>query len=326
MAAASALPKSEPELTFARSKAQVPRLQRLAALPEEPGQASGAQLLSGGTGGLGLLTGRWLGEAGASSLVLAARGGKVAAADAAKLKKLSECAVRVVKCDAAELTDTRRMLAASHLAARGSRARGTRRACCPTGCCTRRRRRPSSASLRPRRLAAGACRRRAPRRRSRRWSSSRRSPPSSAAPARATTRPPTAASTRERDAARPPARPRRRCSGARGRTSAWRRRGRSTRGSRRWALALSRLRRAVTPSRLRWRWAGRRANHVHCQWGKFLGGMKEVPAALSGFAPARKAGAAVAKKASAPAKPSRSTSSSTHSQRRPAARSTPTRR
>merc|ERR1712086_420442 len=37
------------------------------------------------------------------------------------------------------------------------------------------------------------------------------------------------------------------------------------------------------------------------KWGKFLGGMKEVPTALSGFAPARKAGAAVAKKASAPA-------------------------
>ena len=90
MAVASALPKSEPELTFARTKAQVPRLQRLAALPEEPEQASGAQLLSGGTGGLGLLTGRWLGETGAASLVLAARGGKVAAADAAKLKKLSE--------------------------------------------------------------------------------------------------------------------------------------------------------------------------------------------------------------------------------------------
>ena len=113
MAVASALPKSEPELTFARTKAQVPRLQRLAALPEEPEQASGAQqLLSGGTGGLGLLTGRWLGETGAASLVLAARGGKVAAADAAKLKKLPECVVRVVRCDAAERTDTRCVLAA----------------------------------------------------------------------------------------------------------------------------------------------------------------------------------------------------------------------
>ena len=62
-------------------------------------------VFAGGTGGLGLLTGKWLGEIGAASLVLAARGGKVAAADAAKLKKLSKCAVRVVKCDAAELTE-----------------------------------------------------------------------------------------------------------------------------------------------------------------------------------------------------------------------------
>ena len=77
-----------------------------------PTPPRGAHLLSGGTGGLGLVTGRWLGESGASSVVLAARGGKVAPADGEKLKKIAECSFSVVKCDAAELADTARMVGA----------------------------------------------------------------------------------------------------------------------------------------------------------------------------------------------------------------------
>ncbi|EOD38765.1 hypothetical protein EMIHUDRAFT_224172 [Emiliania huxleyi CCMP1516] len=77
-----------------------------------PTPPRGAHLLSGGTGGLGLVTGKWLGESGVSSVVLAARGGKVAPADGEKLKKIAKCGFSVVKCDAAELTDTARMVGA----------------------------------------------------------------------------------------------------------------------------------------------------------------------------------------------------------------------
>ena len=107
-----------------------------------PTPPRGAHLLSGGTGGLGLVTGRWLGESGASSVVLAARGGKVAPADGEKLKKIAECSFSVVKCDAAELTDTAAWSAPSWPRAARWRACGTRRACCRTGCCARRTRRP----------------------------------------------------------------------------------------------------------------------------------------------------------------------------------------
>jgi len=78
----------------------------------------GTHLLSGGTGGLGLVTGKWLGTSGAASVVLAARGGKVAVADGDKLKKIVACDFRVVKCDAAEPADTRSMLCA--IISRGS--------------------------------------------------------------------------------------------------------------------------------------------------------------------------------------------------------------
>ena len=87
-----------------------------------PTPPRGAHLLSGGTGGLGLVTGKWLGEGGASSVVLAARGGKVAPADGEKLRKIAECSFSVVKCDAAELTDTARMVGA--VLAKGSTLAG----------------------------------------------------------------------------------------------------------------------------------------------------------------------------------------------------------
>ena len=68
----------------------------------------GRHLLSGGTGGLGLVTGRWLGERGAASVVLAARGGRVATVEGERLKKLARCDFSVAKCDAAEPADTAR--------------------------------------------------------------------------------------------------------------------------------------------------------------------------------------------------------------------------
>ena len=68
-------------------------------------------LLSGGTGGLGLLTGRWLAAGGASTVVLAARGGAVSEADGARLRKARpQCSVCVARADAAELADIRRLV------------------------------------------------------------------------------------------------------------------------------------------------------------------------------------------------------------------------
>ena len=56
-----------------------------------------AHLLSGGTGGLGLVTGRWLGERGAASVVLAARGGSVAPAGRRpSSRQSSACSVAAV--------------------------------------------------------------------------------------------------------------------------------------------------------------------------------------------------------------------------------------
>jgi acyl transferase domain-containing protein/acyl carrier protein len=66
-------------------------------------------MITGGTGGLGLLTGRWLGESGAESVVLVARVGMVSAADGSKLARLGKCAIRVTRCDAADALDVRRL-------------------------------------------------------------------------------------------------------------------------------------------------------------------------------------------------------------------------
>eukprot|EP00315_Gephyrocapsa_oceanica_P039024 CAMPEP_0185456222 /NCGR_PEP_ID=MMETSP1365-20130426/77012_1 /TAXON_ID=38817 /ORGANISM="Gephyrocapsa oceanica, Strain RCC1303" /LENGTH=142 /DNA_ID=CAMNT_0028062633 /DNA_START=8 /DNA_END=433 /DNA_ORIENTATION=- len=73
-----------------------------------PTPPRGAHLLSGGTGGLGLVTGKWLGESGVSSVVLAARGGRArlrGGTSGKKLKELGRCSFSVAKCDVAEHAD-----------------------------------------------------------------------------------------------------------------------------------------------------------------------------------------------------------------------------
>jgi len=79
------------------------------------GEASaGGQLLTGGTGGLGLLTARWLAESrGAPALVLASRSGALARGGAAEWALLgaSGAAVRIARCDAADPAAVRRLLA-----------------------------------------------------------------------------------------------------------------------------------------------------------------------------------------------------------------------
>ena len=81
------------------------------------GEASaGGQLLTGGTGGLGLLTARWLASSrGAPALVLASRSGALARGTAAEWALLGEsgAAVRIARCDAADPAAVRRLLLAS---------------------------------------------------------------------------------------------------------------------------------------------------------------------------------------------------------------------
>ena len=76
----------------------------------DPAPAHGTHLLSGGTGGLGLLTGKWLGESGASSVVLASRSGKIGTAEGAKLKKIARCGYQVASCNGSEAVEVRRMI------------------------------------------------------------------------------------------------------------------------------------------------------------------------------------------------------------------------
>ena len=75
----------------------------------------GAQLLSGGTGGLGLLTARWLAGRGADGLVLASRSGALARGSSAEWAQLaaSGAAVRIARCDLGEPADARRLLGAA---------------------------------------------------------------------------------------------------------------------------------------------------------------------------------------------------------------------
>ena len=85
---------------------------RIAARSAEP---RGSHVVTGGTGGLGLLTGRWLAQHGACSLALASRSGTLAREGAAEWDALrkSGAATVVRKCDTAEAAQVRRLVAAT---------------------------------------------------------------------------------------------------------------------------------------------------------------------------------------------------------------------
>ena len=70
-------------------------------------------LVTGGTGGLGLLTGRWLGQRGACCLVLASRGGALARGTAEEwgAVRASDAATSLERCDTGEATHARRLMA-----------------------------------------------------------------------------------------------------------------------------------------------------------------------------------------------------------------------
>ena len=74
---------------------------------------NGTQVVTGGTGGLGLLTGRWLAQRGVRHLVLASRSGTLAHDMAAEWAAVQESGVDTTfgKCDTAQVRDVRRLIA-----------------------------------------------------------------------------------------------------------------------------------------------------------------------------------------------------------------------
>jgi hypothetical protein len=107
---------AEPEQALLRMTSCVPRLVRAPGTVEPDAFSAhswGGQLVTGGTGGLGLLTGRWLTQLGVRTLVLASRGGAVAhqMSDEWKQLQASGGAARIERCDTAEQSHTRRVMA-----------------------------------------------------------------------------------------------------------------------------------------------------------------------------------------------------------------------
>ena len=98
-------PLDEPEVAVHLGS---PRVPRLAAAPllavQKAAHDATAHLVTGGTGGLGLLTARWLAQGGAHALALASRSGAVARGTAAEWAQLltTDVATLVKRCDAAE--------------------------------------------------------------------------------------------------------------------------------------------------------------------------------------------------------------------------------
>ena len=98
-------PLDEPEVAVHLGS---PRVPRLAAAPllavQKAAHDATAHLVTGGTGGLGLLTARWLAQGGAHALALASRSGAVARNTATEWAQLltTDAGTLVQRCDAAE--------------------------------------------------------------------------------------------------------------------------------------------------------------------------------------------------------------------------------
>ena len=146
-----------------RSAAESPRLALAHARPSGTHATQhccrrACHLVTGGTGGLGLLTARWLAQRGARARSRSPRA--AARWRAARRPPSGRRCVRAARrrwCSGA--TRARRRTCGGSWrgrALRGLRACGTRRACSRTGCCLGRRRRARRACTRPRRTAAWA--------------------------------------------------------------------------------------------------------------------------------------------------------------------------
>ena len=109
---------SEPEAVLVPGGLLAPRLVH-APRQLSSGSADGAifeggsHIVSGGTSGLGLLTGRWIAERGAQAVVFASRGGRLSdGAESEWAHVLASGATAVVaRCDTSELSHVKRMVA-----------------------------------------------------------------------------------------------------------------------------------------------------------------------------------------------------------------------
>ena len=106
---------SEPELAVRGEKQLVPRLARLqtsvsVGMPEGPS----TQLITGGTGGLGLLTARWMAQTGAAqAVVLVSRGGVLASDMASDVEQLQKSGAQWLgaRGDMSQVADGRHIIA-----------------------------------------------------------------------------------------------------------------------------------------------------------------------------------------------------------------------
>ena len=130
------LPPTEPEVA-SRSDHTIVLVPRLVAAnyvnrgSSKSGTEPSTHLVTGGTGGLGLLTANWLSSAEASSsphLVLISRSGTLHSEAATKLRECNGLTIR--SCDVSEWLDARSNLAAIHYASPPLRGVCIRRECC----------------------------------------------------------------------------------------------------------------------------------------------------------------------------------------------------
>jgi NAD(P)-dependent dehydrogenase (short-subunit alcohol dehydrogenase family) len=96
----------EPEVVIMGEKHLVPRLQPISQSTEPKAAfVCETHVITGGTAGLGLLTGRWLAQSGAEALALLSRSGKLAHGTSGELDQLSATTSKVLvwPCDAGEV-------------------------------------------------------------------------------------------------------------------------------------------------------------------------------------------------------------------------------
>ena len=106
---------TEPEVVVTGAGDMLPRLKR-AVVKETPDTgASNTHVVTGGTNGLGLLTGRWLAQRGAAMVVLASRSGALARDGEAEWAAMQSSGAETVvaRCDAGERAHVARLAAHS---------------------------------------------------------------------------------------------------------------------------------------------------------------------------------------------------------------------
>ena len=108
---------SEPEILTKEKRRMISRLLNadLRALLQEPSISEESHVVTGGTAGLGLLTGRWLAQRGASRLILASRSGALARDSATEWEAVKATGIDAsfAKCDTGEAWQVRSLFASA---------------------------------------------------------------------------------------------------------------------------------------------------------------------------------------------------------------------